>query len=78
MEYNPFTLTGKTVLVTGASSGIGQESAIACSRMGAKVVITARNQERLHATFDQLNPEVEGHMQLLADMTVQQVFDLFT
>lgn len=72
MEFNPFTLNGKTILVTGASSGIGQETAIACSRMGARVVITARNPERLQATFDQLNPEVEGHVQLLAEMTDQQ------
>ena len=72
MEYNPFTLAGKTILVTGASSGIGRETAITCSRMGAKVVITARNQERLQATFGQFNPEVEGHLQLIADMTVQQ------
>ena len=72
MEYNPFSLSGKTILVTGASSGIGRETAIACSRMGARLVITARNQERLQATLDQLNPEVDGHMQLIADMTVQQ------
>ena len=44
---NPFSLEGKTILVTGASSGIGQETAISCSKMGASVTITARNQERL-------------------------------
>ncbi|MBQ4290870.1 MAG: SDR family NAD(P)-dependent oxidoreductase, partial [Clostridia bacterium] len=37
-NYNPFSLAGKTVLITGASSGIGQATAIACSRMGARVV----------------------------------------
>ena len=47
MDYNPFSLKEKTVLVTGASSGIGQQTAIACSRMGARVVLSARNQERL-------------------------------
>ena len=41
--YNPFSLEGKTILVTGASSGIGRATAIECSRMGAKVIITARN-----------------------------------
>ena len=40
---NPFSLIGKTILVTGASSGIGRSTAIECSRMGAKVIITARN-----------------------------------
>lgn len=68
-RYNPFTLAGKTVLVTGASSGIGRETAVACSRMGARLVITARNQERLQATLDMLQPCDEGHVQLLAEMT---------
>ena len=36
MSYNPFTLAGKTILVTGASSGIGKETAIVCSKLGAK------------------------------------------
>ena len=76
MNYNPFSLAGKTVLVTGASSGIGQATAIACSRMGARVVITARNQERLQETFDQLDATVEGHMQLLAELTLQENLDM--
>jgi len=66
MSYNPFSLEGKTVLVTGASSGIGQATAIECSKMGAKVVITGRNVERLQETFDQL--EGEGHIQIAADL----------
>ena len=72
MNFNPFSLAGKTVLVTGASSGIGKETAIECSRMGARVILTARNPERLNETFTQLNPEVDGHMQLLADLTVKE------
>lgn len=68
-NYNPFSLNGKTVLVTGASSGIGRETAIACSRMGAHVVATARNQERLQDTFNQLAAHTEGHIQLTADLT---------
>lgn len=70
-NYNPFSLAGKTVLITGASSGIGQATAVACSRMGARVFVTARNEERLQQTFEQLNPDVEGHMQLIADLTSQ-------
>lgn len=57
----------KTILVTGASSGIGRAIAIACSKIGAKVVLTARNKERLQATFEQL--EGEGHIILPADLT---------
>lgn len=66
MSYNPFSLEGKTVLVTGASSGIGQATAIECAKMGASVVITGRNVERLQETFDQL--EGEGHLQIAADL----------
>ncbi len=69
VSYNPFSLDGKTILVTGASSGIGQETAIQCSKMGAKVVITARNEERLKETFDSL--EGGEHILLLAELTNQ-------
>lgn len=66
LNYNPFSLEGKTILVTGASSGIGQATAIECSKMGAKLVITGRNAERLQETFNQL--EGEGHQQIIADL----------
>lgn len=52
--YNPFSLEGKTVIVTGASSGIGRQVAIDCSRTGAKIVAIARNTERLSETLDML------------------------
>ena len=67
LNYNPFSLEGKTILVTGASSGIGQATAIECSKMGAKLVINGRNQDRLQQTYDQL--EGSGHLQLIADLT---------
>ena len=73
MLYNPFSLEGKTVLVTGASSGIGQATAIECSKMGAKVVITGRNEERLNETFSQL--EGEGHQIIVADLNTQGDID---
>ncbi|MBP5659391.1 MAG: SDR family oxidoreductase [Paludibacteraceae bacterium] len=74
MSYNPFTLEGKTILITGASSGIGRASAIACSKMGANVVITGRNAERLHATFDQLEHS-GNHIQIIADLTNAEDLD---
>lgn len=52
--YNPFSLEGKTVLVTGASSGIGKATAIECSRMGARIIAVGRNEERLDATLSEL------------------------
>lgn len=52
--YNPFSLEGKTVLVTGASSGIGKATAIECSRMGARIIAVGRNEERLESTLSEL------------------------
>lgn len=71
--YNPYSLEGKRILVTGASSGIGRATAIECSRMGAKVVITGRNEERLSETFSQLDGA--GHLQIIADLTIQDHID---
>lgn len=67
VTYNPFSLEGKTILVTGASSGIGQAIAIECAKMGASVVVVGRNEERLQETFDMLVGS--GHMQLIGDLT---------
>lgn len=74
INYNPYSLEGKTILITGASSGIGRATAIECSKMGAKCVITGRNQERLQQTFDQL--EGDGHQQIMADLSTQEGIDL--
>ncbi len=65
--YNPYSLQSKTILVTGASSGIGQSVAIECSKMGATVVITGRNKDRLRETYDML--EGSGHIQIPADLS---------
>lgn len=68
--YNPFSLNGKTILVTGASSGIGKATAIECSRMGAKVIITGRNEERLNQTLLEL--EGEDHQAIIGDLTQEE------
>ncbi len=65
--YNPFSLTGKTILVTGASSGIGRGIAIECSKMGAIVVLNGRNKEKLEATRDLLSGK--EHMIIRGDLT---------
>lgn len=66
-EFNPFTLKGKTILVTGASSGIGQGIAITCSKMGATVVINGRNVTRLQETLARMTGE--SHSIAAADLT---------
>ena len=67
MSYNPFALEGKTILITGASSGIGRATAIECSKLGARCVITGRNAERLQETFEML--EGSNHVQIITDLT---------
>lgn len=65
--YNPFSLEGKTILITGASSGIGRATAIECSRMGANVIITARSKERLQETYEMLDGS--ENRQIIAELT---------
>lgn len=52
--FNPFSLEGKTILVTGASSGIGQAIAVSISKMGAFVIINGRNMAKLEITLSQM------------------------
>ena len=65
----PFSLEGKTVLVTGASSGIGRGIAIACSKMGGRVLLNGRNRERLEETLSKM--EGRSHELFVADLSNQ-------
>lgn len=67
---NPFQLNNKTILITGASSGIGKQAAISMSEMGANVVITGRDQKRLNETFQLLKGK--NNSQFSADLLVQE------
>ena len=67
MSRNPFSLDGKTIVVTGASSGIGQQCAITCSQMGARVVLIARNEQRLAETLSKMDGK--GHRYVSFDLT---------
>ncbi len=66
-SFNPFSLDGKKIVITGASSGIGRQCAIDCSRMGADVVLIARNEDRLKETLASLTGE--GHYYIKADLS---------
>ncbi|MEO7214153.1 SDR family oxidoreductase [Mucilaginibacter sp.] len=70
---NPFSLADKTILVTGASSGIGRQVAVSTAEMGAKVNLTGRNTERLQETSTQLTGE--GHQLHIADLTLETELD---
>lgn len=63
---NPFSLSGKTILITGASSGIGRGIAVACASMGAQLILTGRNMARLQETL--ANLEGQGHSYIAADL----------
>lgn len=63
----PFDLTGKTILVTGASSGIGRQTCISIANMGGKIIASGRNEERLKVTITML-PE-DNHKMFKADLT---------
>lgn len=65
--FNPFSLENKTVLITGASSGIGRQCAIDCSKMGARVILVARNEERLNETLSKMDGE--GHLVISRDLS---------
>lgn len=71
--YNPFSLENKTVLVTGASSGIGRATAIECSKLGATVVITGRNSQRLEETYGNLDRSFgQHHLSVVADLSTEE------
>lgn len=64
--YNPYTLEGKRILITGASSGIGRVTAIECFKLGACCVLCGRNEARLQETLSML--EGNGHVAITADL----------
>lgn len=70
MIQEPFSLKDKTILVTGASSGIGRAIAVACSQQGGKVIILGRNKDKL----DQTNALLigDGHSILVGDLTQEE------
>ncbi len=68
--YNPYTLKGKRILVTGASSGIGRSIAIECSKNSAQLIITGRNEVKLSSTLKNLTGD--NHIVIPADLTSEE------
>ncbi|MES2762995.1 MAG: SDR family oxidoreductase [Bacteroidota bacterium] len=61
-------LQHKTILITGASSGIGKATAVLFSQLDANVIVTARNEETLSETFKELKSS-DKHQKIIADLT---------
>ncbi|WP_108944047.1 SDR family NAD(P)-dependent oxidoreductase [Shewanella halifaxensis] len=64
-----FSLTGKTFLITGASSGIGRGCAIYFSQLGARVILAGRSQDKLDETLVLMDSNLEGHLTFSCDLT---------
>ena len=64
--YNPFSIEGKIVLITGAASGMGRATAIACSRMGTKIVAADYDEKGLANTMNEL--EGDGHLSFVFNL----------
>ena len=74
--FNPLSLEGKTILVTGSTSGIGQATAITCSKLGATVIVTGRNETRLQKTLGLLDESLgQKHLGIVADISTQEGLD---
>lgn len=71
MEQNPFSLTGKTILITGGAGGIGSATANLCVQLGARVILTDIREDALTATLAALNESQTGepHLCFTADLT---------
>ncbi len=72
-------LDGKVAIITGATSGMGRESAKLFAAEGAKVVVTGRNEERAKAVVDDIKAAGNEAIYVIADMAnlddVQKIFD---
>ena len=73
MEYNPFSLEGKVILVTGAAGGIGRETSLECAKLGARLVLTDINETGLVETLSLLPGD--GHSYVVTNLTVQDELD---
>ena len=73
-SYNPFSLEGKKILITGAAGGIGRATAIECAKLGAGLILTDINEKGLKSTLEQLESQ-EKHRYVVANLTVDEEID---
>lgn len=72
--YNPYSLEGKKILITGAAGGIGKATAIECAKLGASLILTDINEDGLKTTLAELDNQ-DNHSYLLANLTVDEDID---
>lgn len=73
--YNPFSLEGKTILITGAAGGIGKATAVECAKLGARLILTDINEEGLKTTLGQLENQ-DIHHYVVANLTIDEEIDM--
>lgn len=70
MEYNPYSLKEKTILVTGGAGGIGSEVGRVCSKLGARIILTDIRVDALQNALSMLEKVDRGeHLAVKADLT---------
>ena len=70
MNYSPYSIEGKTILITGGAGGIGSEVARVCSKLGARVILTDIREDALLGTLASLEQVDAGeHLAITADLT---------
>ncbi|USG65732.1 SDR family oxidoreductase [Brevibacillus ruminantium] len=74
-NFNPLDFAGRKILVTGASSGIGRATAIYLSKLGAQIILSGRNEERLNETMLQLTGG--NHQILSVDLSKEEELSPF-
>ena len=73
-HYNPFSLEGKTILITGAAGGIGRATAMECAKLGARLFLTDINEEGLKVSLGMLERR-DLHRYVVANLTVDEEID---
>ena len=70
LDRRPVTrdMSGKTVIVTGATSGLGEATAVRLGELGAEVVVVGRNPEKVNATLDRVGPAARGEVADLSSL----------